>query len=213
MTAELSIGFCRELIQEAKESLVSEEGIGSDIAPCVIGFDRNSECLGWAQMIESATNRLDQYQRLALVAGMMRSGWHADGVALIVEGYMIIGDSEGEESLARLFASGDQNVHECISIVYGNSSGEVRAISIPYKQEIGRKITWLTESVQIIDKDASGSFIEVIRYLFESIEMIPWPTVGSPARYMAAVASQMSEHGFMLVCGIPGTTTDWDSHY
>jgi hypothetical protein len=213
MSAELSIEFCKDMIREAKEFLVSEEGIGSDVAPCVIAFDQNSECLGWAQMIESASDRLDQYQRLALVAGMMRSGWHADGVALVVEGYMMIGDSEGEESLAKLFAAGDQNVHECISIVYGNSSGEMRATSIPYKQELGRKITWLTESVQVVDEGASGSFIEVIRYLFDVVEMIPWPTEGSPSRYMTAVASQMGEHGFMLVCGIPGTTTDWDSHY
>jgi hypothetical protein len=48
MSAELSIEFCKDMIREAKESLVSEEGIGSDVAPCVIAFDQNSECLGWA---------------------------------------------------------------------------------------------------------------------------------------------------------------------
>jgi hypothetical protein len=211
MSAKQSVDFCKELICEAKETLVSEDGIGSDIAPCIIAFDQNEQCLGWAQMAESATDQLDQYQRLTMVAGMMRAGWHAHGIALVVEGYMVTGDLEDDDkSLASLFASGDKSVDECISIIYGDASGSMLARSLPYRQELGRKVNWLTETTRDVGNEGGGSFIEVLQHLFKVVEMTPWPENESPSSCMTEIAAHMGEQGFMLVCGIPGTVTDWD---
>lgn len=213
MNAKQSVEFCSDLIRQAKETLVSEEGIGSDVAPCVIAFDQDDQCIGWAQMTESVSDRLDQYQRLALVAGMMRAGWHANAIVFAIEGYLLIGNSETDEevSLAKQFADGNKNVHECISIVYGNDSGSIMAMSIPYKQEIGRKVTWLDGSTQVTDNAIEGIFVEVIRDLFDVVEMIPWPPDGDMTSCMKVMASYMSSHGFMLVWGNPGgDSSDWE---
>lgn len=213
MNAKQNIEFCADLVCQAKETLVSEEGIGSDVAPCVIAFDEEGQCIGWAQMVESATDRLDQYQKLALVAGMMRAGWHAHAVAFVIEGYLLIGTSSEDENtaLAELFAAGNENVHECISIVYGDASGLIKALSIPYKQELGRKVTWLRDSVQAVDDAADGTFCDVIRELFDVVEMIPWPDGGSAMECMTALAAQMSGFGFMLVWGSPGgDPSEWE---
>ena len=212
MNAKQGVEFCADLICEAKETLVSEEGIGSDVAPCVIAFDENAQCLGWAQMVEEAADRLDQYQRLAVVAGMMRAGWHAHGVAFVVEGYLLVGDSPEDDStsLAKSFASGNENVFECISIVYGDATGAIRAVSLPYKQELGRKVTWLKEFVQVVEDGAGGSFIEVMRHLFDVVQMIPWPPGASPSRYMKAMATQMRDHGFLLVSEVPVSIEDFN---
>lgn len=212
MSAKQSVEFCADLICQAKETLVSEEGIGSDIAPCVIAFNEYDQCIGWAQMTESANDRLDQYQRLALVAGMMRAGWHAHAVVFAIEGYLLIGNSEDDEGtgLAKLFAAGRENVHECISLVYGDAFGSIRSMSIPYKQELGRKVTWMKNSVQVIDNAVEGVFVDVIQDLFDVVEMIPWPSNEHIKACTMTMASYMSGHGFMLVWGDPwDDSSDW----
>lgn len=213
MSAKQSVEFCADLVCHAKETLVSEEGIGSDVAPCVIAFNEYDQCIGWAQMTESANDRLDQYQRLALVAGMMRAGWHAHAVVFAIEGYLLIGNSEDDEStgLARLFAAGHKNVHECISLVYGDASGSIRAVSIPYRQELGRKVTWMKSSIQTTDDAVDGVFVDVIRNLFDMVEMIPWPSDEDIMACTATMASYMGSHGFMLVWGDPKSDpSDWE---
>jgi hypothetical protein len=210
-----SIDFCLELACSAKEVLVEEEGIGSDVAPCVFAFDEYGQCLGWAQMNESALNSEDQYHRLAAVAAMMRSGWHAHGLALLTEGYLMVyeEDSDEDASLAQLFASGDKNVLECLSVVYGDANGSVAACTLPYRQELGRKIKWLYGQTKRVEDDADGSFVMLLDQLFEHVHCTPWPDDASPSLYMMAIAAKMTDVGFTMVCGIPGTETAWNEGF
>lgn len=211
-----SLDFCLELSCSAKEVLVEEEGIGSDVAPCVFAFDEYGQCLGWAQMNESALNSEDQYHRLAAVAGMMRSGWHAYGIALLTEGYLMIhndDDVDEDISLAQLFASGDQNVLECLSVVYGDLDGHTAACTLPYRQELGRKIKWLYGQTRRVDQGADGSFVTLLDQLFDYVDCTPWPRDAPPSIYMMAIAAKMSDAGFTMVCGVPGTETAWNDEF
>lgn len=189
------------MLRAAKEHLVESEGIGSDIAPCVFGFDESGELIGWAQMDSSARDYDDQCRRMMSVAGMMRSGWHATSIALSSEAYLWIGldDEFPDEPLERLFAQGDKRVTECVSLVLMNEDGEELTSVNPYTQLYGRKVAWT--GGEVTGEPAYGQPSTILRLIFNGLDPVPFPLGQDPQLCMLAMAERMGEQGFIAVCG------------
>lgn len=201
--------WCSSVMRACKEELVAEHGIGTECAPTVFAFDQMGKPLGWAQMDEGADSHEDQYRRLSIVAGMMRSGWHAGATVVAVEGYAWLDlKSDPENSLAAAFASGDPRSMEALALSYADENGQVVEIALPYTQMFGRKIDW--ELPRRRDDDSLGTLSDVGRNVFTYVRPLEWPDDYRPAVYMAEIAERMADHGFILVCGVPGHDTAWD---
>ena len=205
------VEFVACLVREAKETLVSVDGIGSDLAPSVFAFGADGSCLGWAQMVSGSVDVDDQFERLAGVSALMRSGWHACGVLFCVEGFMRVGDGDGSDvSLVELFAAGDRGVEECLSLVFGDEFGGVSVCSLPYRQELGRRVLWLDDVRRDEDEDAGGSFVFLLGKLFESVVQVPWPAGVSEREAMGVIAERLVELGFSPVCAFEDGSFGWD---
>lgn len=201
--------WCASVMRACKEELVKEGGIGSDCAPTVFAFDDQGHALGWAQMDAGCATQEEQYRRLAVVAGMMRSGWHAGATVICVEGYVWLDlESSPEVPLSVLFAAGDPRSVEALALSYADENGVVMEIALPYTQLFGRKVDW--ELQRRRDDDALGMLSEVGRNVFTYIAPLEWPQTHRPAVYMAEIAERMADQGFLLVCGIPGQETAWN---
>jgi hypothetical protein len=202
--------WCASVMRACKEELVQECGIGSECAPTVFAFDRKGAALGWAQMDVGCDSSEEQYRKLAIVAGMMRSGWHAGATVVVVEGYAWLdADSGSEVPLAAAFASGDLRAVEALALAYADENGDVIEIALPYNQKLGRIVEW--ELPRRRDDDYLGTLSDVGRNVFHYIEPLEWPTDYAPAVYMAEIAERMADHGFLLVCGVPGQETAWNT--
>lgn len=185
-----------------KETLVDEDGIGSDLPPLVAGFDANNDPIGQAQIATSSESREEQFRRLVAVAALMRSGWHADSLAIALEGYMVFDqDRSDTTSLVSRFANGDKNVAECLSVVFAACDGYKAIFSLPYKVELGRKITWLSEHQQFYENDeASGIYPDVLSEIFEITNLIPYSSSLPAEIPIMAVATEIVDRGFRVIC-------------
>ena len=198
-------------MRACKEELVSECGIGTECAPTVFAFDRQGAALGWAQMDEGCDSPEEQYRKLAIVAGMMRSGWHAGATVIAVEGYAWLEfDSVPETSLPVAFASGDPRAMEAIALAYADENGAAVELALPYTQQFGRVVDW--DLPRRRDEDTLGTLTDIGRNVFSLITPLPFPDDLPAARYMEGIAERMADHGFFLVCGIPGEETAWYAH-
>jgi hypothetical protein len=199
------VGFVADLVSEAKETLVSVDGIGSDLAPAVFAFGADGVCLGWAQMESGSMDLDDQFERLAGVSALLRSGWHCFGVLFCVEGFVHLGGGAGGDvSLVELFAAGDRDVEECLSLVYGDEFGEVLVCSLPYRQELGRRVVWTGGGRENVENDSGGSFVFLLERLFEFVDPVPWPDGVSGLEAMGLIGERLVELGFSPVFGVDG---------
>lgn len=185
-----------------KEQLVSEDGIGSDLPPLVAAFDVNHDPIGQAQVATSSESREDQFRRLIAVAALMRSGWHAESLAIALEGYLVLNSSEKITApLVSQFAEGNPNVVECISVIFATADGYKAIFSLPYKIELGRKITWLTSHQQFHENDeASGIYPDVLYEIFEITQLVRYSEAVPSEIALMAVATEIVDRGFHVVC-------------
>lgn len=124
----------------AKELLVSEEGIGSDLIPSVFGFDAWGQPIGYAALIERPTGN-SSVEPLVQAALVMRRAWGCHIVALLVEGYTAP-QSDDPRSLLERFPT-DPDVRECLTVHAASASGSACNAVQPYTVTVGRKVVWL----------------------------------------------------------------------
>lgn len=186
-------------IKEWKESVVKERGIGSDCAPSVFAFDERGEILGLGVLWESAEDRQDQFRRCVMALSLMREGWHAFGLAIVLEGYMQLSEDDGGGvSMAARFGAGDPNVVETISVMYGDVSGACVVRSMPYEQTVGRRVVWRADLERVVSDEAAGAYPFALRkVLSEGVER-RWPEAVPVEMSMWSIASQLSDLGFAV---------------
>lgn len=191
-----------DVVTETKETLVSEDGIGADLPPMVAAFDEDGLPIGQAQVRTSSESREDQFRRLIAVATLMRSGWHASSLGIVLEGYMVVGgDRTDTTSLASRFADGDRSVVECISIVYADIDGSKTVISLPYSVGLGRKVEWLHDQQQIAHgEETTGLYPQILGEIFERVELVRFSQATPQEVAIMAIATEIIDRGFRVVC-------------
>lgn len=191
-----------DVVTAAKEGLVADEGIGADLPPIVACFDKENEPVGQAQIVVASKSREDQLWRLTSVATLMRTGWHAHALAIVLEGYLCLDRSEGSgEPLSVRFAQGDKNVVECISVIHATADGQCTIVSIPYKVGLGRVVEWMHDRQAIYDgREAKSSYSFILSEIFVQADLVNYTTAVPSEVAVMAVASQIADQGFFVIC-------------
>jgi hypothetical protein len=193
------VEFASESVCDWKGRLVSSEGIGTDVFPSVFAFDGDGVCLGWACLVEPGG--VDDVVRcLGLAGALFRSGWHAEWLVFCAEGFVFDGDGEPSGGdLVGLFAAGDLRVSECLSFVGGGVNGFWGSLTVPYVQELGRRVRWLDGVRHDVDGGAAGSFFDVLGLVFDSVAVVPFPRGVSRRVCLEEIGVQVAELGFVVL--------------
>lgn len=131
-----------ESTKVAKESAVSEEGIGEDININIFCWKGNSLVSILQLKHTHLLERDERLERITQAACLMRQGWEIDEYTMIAEGYCSLKPAETKEhDLASLFAQMDSPVKECISFTH-ISLDEILFVSLPYSVGLGKEITF-----------------------------------------------------------------------
>jgi len=131
-----------ESTKVAKSLTIKEEGIGEDLNINLFCW-KNDELVCIMQLRETHQMERDKrIEALTKAACIMRRGWGVDQFTFIAEAYCSMSPSDTkDQNLAELFAEPDSPVKECISFTQ-ISSEDATFISLPYKIELGRKVTF-----------------------------------------------------------------------
>ncbi len=206
------LSWLLDVATSAKEGLVADNGIGADLPPIAACFDINNEPLGQAQVVVASISRYHQMERLTEVATLMRSGWSAHALALVLEGYICLDENvHHKEPLSVRFANGDQRVVECMSVVHATADGDCTVVSLPYKIGLGRVVQWMHDE-QSVTKGSQfrGSYSFILSEIFEQTKFVANRDAVPAEVAIMGTASQIADLGFFVVCQMldPGSL-DW----
>lgn len=188
-------------IRSWKEKLVSDNGIGSDCSPSIYAFDDCDELLGFAMLYTAAESREDQFGRCAGVLILMREGWHASTLVVVLEGYLATQEDPPDvtgSSLAERYAAGDGTVFETVSLIYRDVDGVSFVRSMPYRQVLGRRVEWLDEFERNESGIGEGGYPGALRRVFEEVRLRPWSDAVPFEVPFLATATSMTDLGFMV---------------
>lgn len=131
---------------EAKQLLVKEEGVGSDLIPSVFGFDAWGQPIGYAALVEHPEER--SVEPLLQAALVMRRAWGCHIVAFLVEGYTAPrGNGTDPRTLAERFPT-DPHVRECLTVHAATATGATCHIVQPYTVTVPRLVVWHDRQVE-----------------------------------------------------------------
>jgi hypothetical protein len=187
-----------------KECLVAEEGIGADCAPSLYAFDELGGLLGFVMLQARVVDRVDQFGRCVGAMRLLREGWGAFGVGVVLEGYLttrVEGLPVGGPGFAERFAAGDGSVVETISVVWRDAGGGSRVFSMPYRLGVGRRVVWLDELAQDVSVDVAGGYPFALGEVFRVGVVERFSEVLPEARFLA-VAGGLADLGFVVVSGL-----------
>lgn len=124
----------------AKELLVKEEGIGSELIPAVFGFDAWGQPIGYAALVEHRSpHAVGPMLEAALV---MRRAWGCHIVAFLIEGYTAPRSTHDDDrTLAERFPT-DPDVRECLTVHAASATGATCHVVQPYGLTHPRRVVW-----------------------------------------------------------------------
>jgi hypothetical protein len=138
--------------REAKDHLISEFGLGEELAINIFGWTGASlACVG--QMDLQFGDPKDERQRIARIyqtAGMMRAGWGCDAFTLLAEGWVSDKPEETrEKDLIQHFTDNKNSpVKECLSILHVEQETEdstgIHVCAQPFSVSTGKKVNYGT---------------------------------------------------------------------
>jgi hypothetical protein len=190
-------------IRSAKQDLITEDGIGTDMAPLIVAFDDDDVLVGFAQLNVASEELVLQTARLGAVCGLMRSGWHARAFALALEVYIDVDDPHPEQllrpDLPARFAAGDRAVQEAIVVIFLAEDGRAAQATLPYSVGLGRHVEWLESTVRT-GVEPLGAYFSMLDLTLRYVPMVPYPTDVHDDVLTLAIAQEIIEHGFVVGC-------------
>lgn len=154
---------------EAKQALVKDEGIGSDLIPSVFGFDAWGHPIGYAALIERPED--PSVRPLLEAALVMRRAWGCHIVAFLVEGYTSP-RSDDPRTLAERFPT-DPDVRECLTVHAASAGGTTCHAIQPYTVTVPRRVVWLERQTEERDRPVDPLSAAVVDAL-ASAPHEPW---------------------------------------
>jgi hypothetical protein len=199
---DANLKWLLQLAMETKETLVQHDGIGADIPPMVAAFDETGAPLGQAQLATDSDSAQHQLERLLGVATLMRVGWHAAALAIVIEGYMMLVESDDDTPVSVRFANGDPNVVECVTLIYVSVDGVPSVVSVPYRLMVGRKVEWMHHERQDVDGFGAmvGAYPKFLAEMHQTARPIPRPECVPVEVTMMAIATEIVDRGFFVFC-------------
>jgi hypothetical protein len=196
-TKEMKIALCLQSGMIAKQTAVSELGIGEELTFSLVGWvaDRMVAIASLAQefMDEDPEKRL---MRVAMAATIMRKGWGCDSLSFMAEAFcsMDYERTKGRD-LRALFAQPGTPVMECLTVTHVDRSGVTMATQ-PYKIALGRKVEWL---MPVMNSDPASlrnaKYPQVLSAILHmSIEKVPYDS----EIFYQALADGLAEDGFHI---------------
>jgi hypothetical protein len=198
-------------IVDKKTRLVFNGGIGSELNPQVVAFDDQGNVLGVAEMKIGVETHFEQFENLVYVASLMRSGWHASSIALCMEGYMALGLTEKRSSvpLSELFAANDQNVMECLTVVWHSENDESAVYSLPFRIGLGRSVEFLDHEGRGVQNKIVGPYQEGLERVFKEVGIAKYSKDLPRQLYLFSVAMMINKNGFDVDSDLLSEATDW----
>lgn len=128
--------------QNAKKQIVSEFGIGEELAMNILGW-KGDRLVCVAQMDTSwPSSEEERISRTGDAYMIMRRGWLCDSFTILAEGYLSREREKTQDmDLIEAFVDGIPNVNECLTINYVDEE-HVELCGIPFKVNVGRKVEW-----------------------------------------------------------------------
>ena len=196
---------CLELMASAKAHVVKMDGIGTELMPSLIAFEGH-DLIGYATLHVPPVSPTHFTRLLAEAAGLMVTGWHATGLALVMESYAEAAEPFGEEggydlSLADRFVT-DPLVEEALWCAYSDRLGSMAMGVILYKQTVGRIVDFgekvLSADYQHDVFDEEDTLLWMIRQHLALQTSKEIPTSSSLEECRDAVAGQIHRMGFAV---------------
>lgn len=141
--AKLSLAVA--VAQQAKSYVVSEFGIGEEIAPNMLGWVGAELAVIGQLDLSWPEEHMTRADRIVKTASVIRQAWGCDAITFFAEAYV---SSEPDKSrgrnLAEMFASDTSNtVHECISFFHVEKGMEhAEVCALPFAVQFGKKVKW-----------------------------------------------------------------------
>jgi hypothetical protein len=179
----------------AKEQRCRVDGVGCDVAPALFGLVED-RLIGVAVLHEPRTEAYGQFRQVAEAAALMRAGWSVNGLALLCEAFVGVGDAEQVDDLRAEFAAGNRDVHECVLVVVAAEDGEAVVAALPYRYGLGRQIVWgePLRPTEVPPRSAVG-YLDLFDRALDG-HTVPMPPDTEAAVH--AIAEVISEAGFVV---------------
>lgn len=125
----------------------------------------------------------------------MRTGWSADGLALLFEAFVGVGPARDGENLAVEFANGNEHVHECLLVIAADDQDDAIVCALPYRYGLGRTITWGDPLSEAAVPATAGPYLLMLSRVMEATK-VPMPADTEAA--IASVADMIADVGFVV---------------
>lgn len=192
---EKKIALCLESSMVAKQTAVSEMGIGEDLTFTLFGWDGPRmaviSTMDKAFMTDEPDKRLE---RVAIAATVLRKGWGCDAFSFVAEAFCSLDASvTNGRPLPEVFVEPDSPVYECITVTHVDP-GSVTIAAQPYQVKLGRRVEWLTPLVN----DRAGGLRDakypalLLQVLKMDIERSPYDSDS----FYSILANGLVEDGF-----------------
>jgi hypothetical protein len=202
--AELLTLDCLNMMAEAKSTLVHIDGIGAELLPTIVAYEGNT-AIGYA-MLHSPPATPEAFMRsMGTVASLMVAGWHATGLAIVLESYAETSEPfspvpEGT-SLAERFAT-DPTIEEALWVAYADRLGGTSMGVTTYHQTVGRIVNYdepvLSTPDQNADFQTEGSIPHLLCYNLSNTESKPAPTDATLDECRSAIATRIHQLGYAV---------------
>jgi hypothetical protein len=202
--AELLTLDCLNMMAEAKSTLVRIDGIGTELLPTIVAYE-GTAAIGYAMLHSPPTSPLAFMRSIGTVAGLMVAGWHATGLAIVLESYAETSEPfspppEGT-SLAERFAT-DTTVEEALWVAFADRLGGKSMGVTTYHQTIGRIVTYdepiLSTPEQNTDFEVEGSIPHLLCYHLSNTQSKPAPTDATLDECRSAIAARIHQLGYAV---------------
>lgn len=203
------------MMAEAKSALVKVDGIGSELLPAITAFS-HGEPIGYAIFQNPFVTPKMIHTSLTIASRLMVSGWHADALAIAMEGYVENADpfvDNAVRGLAERFPT-DPSVSEALWVAYaGKREGTCMGVAC-FKHDVGRVVRFETPDLstdeQLDDFHQSGSIPYIVMEALQEVEPTTIPknfTIDECRRRMAVEIHML---GFMVYLA---TGESWSLEY
>ena len=189
---------------QAKSTLVSLDGIGAELLPALVAWS-DGEPIGYA-IVQNPYLPQRQLQRtLSFASALMVTGWHAEGVAIVMEGYAkpahLFTETYDREGLAAQYPT-DRSVFEALWAAYADSNGSACMGVMCFKQHVGRLVTY--EDPEFSSEDQLETFLEdgslpnIVHMAVSQLSPLPIPESLTIDECRARIAIEIHQLGFSV---------------
>jgi len=196
------VAFVMAVGRQAKDHLISEHGIGEELAINLVGWAGDElKCLAQMDMQFGDSKDEDERSfRIMQTSAIMRRGWGCDAFTLLAEGWVSTKpEKTRSKRLDEEFATGTAGeVDECLSILHVADGGdEIHICALPFSIKKGKEVSYGTLlHAEGADMLRNQKYVDV---MLDALELDPMEIPADvEAMHMALAMGLADEAGFFL---------------